>query len=271
MPKTYTRLTEDERYQIYEGVTEKRSHREIALLLNKHHSTVSREVVRNTGLRGYRPKQAQEKAKQRDENKPKYRKLTPDVESLIAKNIKNEWSPDQIKGRLKSQGLSMVCATTIYGFIQKNKALGGDLHKHLRHRKPYKRRTGSAEARGQIIGRISIDERPPIVDDRSRLGDWEADTVIGKGHKGVLVTLAERVSKKTLIAHVPSKHAEVVKDAIIRLLKSEKAYLHTITFDNGKEFAYHAKLKEALGADNYFAHPYCSWEREIGGYLWHKE
>jgi transposase, IS30 family len=108
MPKTYTRLTEDERYQIYEGVTEKRSHREIALLLNKHHSTVSREVVRNTGLRGYRPKQAQEKANRRDENKPKYRQLTHDVESLIAKNIKSEWSPDQIKGRLKSKGLAMV-------------------------------------------------------------------------------------------------------------------------------------------------------------------
>ena len=263
MPKTYTRLTEDERYQIYEGVTEKRSHREIALLLNKHHSTISREVVRNKGLRGYRPKQAQEKAKQRNEDKPKYKKLTPDVESLIAKNIKSEWSPDQIKGRLKSQGLPMVCATTMYGFIQQNKALGGDLYKHLRHRKTYKKRTGSAEARGQIIGRVSIDERPSIVDDKSRLGDWEADTVIGKGHKGVLVTLAERVSKKTLIAHVPSKHAEVVKDAIIRLLKPEKAYLHTITFDNGKEFAYHAKLKEALGADNYFAHPYCSWERGL--------
>ena len=258
MPKTYTRLTEDERYQIYEGVTEKRSHRKIAILINKHHSTVSNEVKRNTGLRGYRPKQAQEKTKLRDQNKSRFRKLTVDVQCLIAENIKHEWSPDQIKGRLRSEGLSMVCATTIYGFIQQDKASGGDLYKHLRHRKPYKRRTGSPEARGQIIGRISIDERPSIVDEKVRIGDWEADTVIGKGHKGVLVTLADRVSKKTLIAHVSSKHAEIVKDAIIKLLKSEKGHLHTITFDNGKEFAYHAKLKKALGADNYFAHPYCS-------------
>jgi IS30 family transposase len=263
MPKTYTRLTEDERYQIYEGVTEKRSHREIALLVNKHHSTVSREVDRNTGLRGYRPKQAQEKAYQRNQNKPRYIKLTADVQQLITENIMHEWSPDQIKGRLASKELAMVCATTIYGFIQQDKDSGGDLYKHLRHRKPYKRRTGSLEARGQIIGRISIDERPPIVDKKIRIGDWEADTVIGKGHKGVLVTLADRVSKKTLIAHVASKHAEVVTNAIIKLLKSEKAYLHTITFDNGKEFAYHAKLKKALGADNYFAHPYCSWERGL--------
>jgi IS30 family transposase len=263
MPKTYTRLTEDERYQIYEGVTEKRSHREISIQINKHHSTVSSEVKRNKGLRGYRPKQAQEKAELRDRTKPRYRKLTADVRRLITENITHEWSPDQIKGRLRSEGFSMVCATTIYGCIQQDKTLGGDLHKHLRHRKPYKKRTGSAEARGQIVGRISIDERPSIVDKKVRIGDWEADTVIGKGHKGVLVTLAERVSKKTLIAHVPSKHAEVVKEAIIKLLKSEKAHLHTITFDNGKEFAYHAKLKKALGADNYFAHPYCSWERGL--------
>lgn len=140
MPKTYTRLTEDERYQIYEGVTEKRSHREIAGLINKHHSRVSREVERNTGLRGYRPKQAQENARRRYQNKPRYRKLTAEVQLLIAKNMKHEWSPDQIQGRLRNEGLAMVCATTIYGFIQEDKASGGDLHKHLRHRKPYKRR-----------------------------------------------------------------------------------------------------------------------------------
>lgn len=263
MPKTYTRLTEDERYQIYEGVTEKRSHREIAELINKHHSTVSREVVRNTGLRGYRPRQAQENAQQRHQNKPRCIKLTPCVQLLIADNIRHEWSPDQIQGRLKREGLPIVCATTIYDFIKKDKAFGGDLYRHLRHKKPYKKRTGSPDARGQIIGRISIDERPSIVDDKIRLGDWEADTVIGKGHKGVLVTLAERVSKKTLIAQVPSKHAEVVKNAIIKLLEPEKEYLHTITFDNGKEFAYHAQIKEALSTDNYFAHPYQSWERGL--------
>lgn len=155
----------------------------------------------------------------------------------------------------------MVCATTIYGFTQKDKASGGELHRHLRHRKIYKKRTGSSETRGQIIGRISIDARPAIVDEKIRIGDWEADTVIGKGHKGVLVTLADRVSEKTLIADVPSKHAEGVTAAIIKLLLPEKEQLQTITFDNGKEFAYHAQIKKALGADNYFAHPYHSWER----------
>jgi hypothetical protein len=99
MPKTYTRLTEEERYQIYGGVTEKWSHREIAALIAKHHSTVSREVKRNTGLRSYRPKQAQE----RDQNKPRHRKLTSDVQSLIAENIKYEWSPDQVRADLEAR------------------------------------------------------------------------------------------------------------------------------------------------------------------------
>jgi IS30 family transposase len=263
MSKTYTRLTEDERYQIYEGVTEKRSHRQIATLINKHHSVVSKEVKRNTGLRGYRPKQAQAKAQQRYQNKPRHRKLTPDIQSLIAERIKLEWSPDQIQGRLRNEGYPMVCAATIYGYIQQDKASGGDLYTYLRHKKAYKKRTGSPDARGQIIGRVSIDERPSIVNEKVRIGDWEADTVIGKGHKGVLVTLADRVSKKTLIEQVPSKHAEVVKNAIIRLLEPEKKHLHTITFDNGKEFAYHAQIKQALGTDNYFAHPYHSWERGL--------
>ena len=263
MPKTYTRLTEEERYQIYEAATEKWSHREIATLIDRHHSTVSREVKRNTGLRGYRPKQAQEKTQERHQNRLRYRKLTPEVQSVITENIEHEWSPDQIQGRLRSEGLPIVCATTIYSFVQQDKASGGHLYQHLRHRKPYKKRTGSPDTRGQIIGRVSIDERPSIVDEKVRLGDWEADTVIGKGHKGVLVTLAERVSKKTLIAQVQSKHADVVKDAIIKLLGPEKEHLHTITFDNGKEFAYHAQIKKALGTDNYFAHPYHSWERGL--------
>lgn len=263
MSKTYARLTEDERYQIYEKVTERWSHREIASLINKHHSTISREVRRNTGLRGYRPKQAQEKARERQQSKPRAIKLTPAVQSLIRENIVHEWSPDQIRGRIRGQGHPMVCATTIYGFIRQDKATGGSLYLHLRHKKPYKKRTGSADTRGQIIGRVSIDERPAIVEEKVRIGDWEADTVIGKGHRGVLVTLAERVSKKTLIAQVASKHAEIVAAAIIGMLTSEKGHLHTITFDNGKEFAFHAKIKQALGVDNYFAHPYHSWERGL--------
>ncbi|MBL4799729.1 MAG: IS30 family transposase [Oleispira sp.] len=263
MPETYTHLTEEQRYQIYESLIEKLSHRKITQKISKHHSCVSREISRNQGLKGYRPRQAQSFAEQRKEEKPKYIKLTLKVQAVIKKNIGKEWSPEQIQGRLISEGHEMVCATTIYHYIRQDKTSDGELYKSLRHKKSYKKRIDSKDKRGQIIGRISIDERPAIVDRKKRLCDWKAETVIGKEHKGVLVTLAERCSRKTLIAHVKSKHAEIVSDAIIRLLKGEKENLHTITFDNGKEFAYHAKIKNALACDNYVAHPYCSWERGL--------
>lgn len=263
MPQTYTRLTEDERYQIYEDKFMGLSHRQIAKKLNRHHSTIYREIARNKGLRGYRPRQAHQFSQQRHLLKPKHIKMTAEIRRLVSKCIKKDWSPEQIQGRLRQEGYPMVCYSTIYRFIQDDKASGGQLYKHLRHPRPYKKRTGKPEGRGQIIGRISIDERPDIVDQKVRLGDWEADTVIGKGHKGVLVTLSERVSKKTLIARVQSKHAAGVTAAIVGLLKPEKSNLHTITFDNGKEFAYHKQISKALDIDGYFAHPYHSWERGL--------
>lgn len=158
--------------------------------------------------------------------------------------------------------LDAVCPGTIYDFIKQDKVAGGELYKNLRHKK-YKKRTGSPDARGQICNRISIEERPVIVDEKARLGDWEADTVIGKGQKGVLVTLSERVSKLNLIAHVRTKHAHVVTEAIITMLKPYREELHTITFDNGKEFTYHEQIAEALNVKTYFARPYQSWERGL--------
>ena len=263
MQSTYARLTEDERYQIYEDKVKGLSHRKIAKNLNRHHSTISREIKRNAGLRNYRPRQAHQFSQQRHMQKHKHVKMTAEVKNIISTHIKKDWSPEQIQGRLRQEGHAVVCPSTIYRFIKADKAAGGQLYKHLRHPKPYKKRTGKPEARGQIIGRKSIEERPTIVDEKTRLGDWEADTVIGKGHKGVLVTLAERVSKRTLIAKVKSKHADVVTAAIIRLLKPEKDQLHTITYDNGKEFAYHSQISDALGIEGYFAHPYHSWERGL--------
>jgi IS30 family transposase len=121
MSERYTRLTEEERYQIYEGVTEKRSHRKIATLINKHHSKVSKEIKRNTGLRDYRPKQAQERAQQRHRNKPRHIKLTADVKALITENIKHEWSPEQIQGTLSMRSLM----STLMLFQDLNKKVWG--------------------------------------------------------------------------------------------------------------------------------------------------
>jgi IS30 family transposase len=262
MRKPYTHLTQQERYQIYAYKKAGFGHQYIADELGRHVSTIKREVKRNKGQRGYRPLQAHELAQQRHQEKPKDIKMTDAMKAVICEGLEQQWSPEQIQGRMLAEGEDSVCPTTIYEFIAQDKAEGGELYKNLRHKR-YRKRTGKPDARGQIRERTSIDERPEIVDKKERIGDWEADTVIGKGHKGVLVTLTERCSKLNLIAHVSSKHADVVTQAMITLLSPYRSTLKTITFDNGKEFAFHTKLRAEFGVETYFAHPYHSWERGL--------
>ncbi len=262
MTKHYKHLTLEERYQIAAYLKVGFSKLMIAESLHRHISTIKRELKNNIGLRGYRPIQAHRLAQNRHKTKPKAIKMTIELYSQLSELIQEQWSPDQVQGRMSLKGYDTVCMATIYSFIQYDKSTGGDLYKQLRH-KSYKRRTASPDNRGKIKNTISIEERPEIVAAKTRLGDWEADTVIGKGHKGVLVTLTERYSKLNLIAHVRTKHAELVTEAIIAMLGPYKKELETITFDNGKEFAYHEIIKEKLAVDTYFAHPYCSWERGL--------
>jgi IS30 family transposase len=148
----------------------------------------------------------------------------------------------------------------IYQYVLADKKSGGTLYQHLRHsNKKRKKRYGSHDRRGQLKNRISIDERPKIVDKKTRIGDWEIDTVIGKNHKGALVTIVDRVSKVTVIEKVATKHADGVTDATIKGLLPY--IVHTITGDNGKEFAGHEWIAKALDTNFYFAHPYSSWQR----------
>ena len=157
-----------------------------------------------------------------------------------------------------------ISTETIYQYIYTDKRHGGELHRHLRCQKSRRKRYGSGhERRGMLKNRISIEARPPVVAERSRMGDWEGDTIIGKHHKGGLVTLAERKSRYTLAGHIRSKHAKGVRAAITRLLKPHKDKCHTLTLDNGKEFAEHETIAAVLEMDVFFANPYCSWEREL--------
>lgn len=258
---SYTQLTREERYQIY--VLRQAGHKqcEIAVLLNRDKSTISRELRRNRGLRGYRPGQAHTKAIARrvEQTRPRFSSpLWPVVERLI----RQDWSPEQISGRLEMEHDSTISHETIYQYIYSDKAAGGDLHGHLRCRKKRRKRYGSGrDRRGVIPNRTSIDDRPAIVSDRLRIGDWEADTVIGMGHQGALVTMVERRSLYTVLGAVPRKQAGSVAEAMASLLAPLKDMVLTVTVDNGKEFAAHENISEALGADVYFAHPYSSWER----------
>nr|WP_221896096.1 IS30 family transposase [Bathymodiolus japonicus methanotrophic gill symbiont] len=161
-----------------------------------------------------------------------------------------------------SEGIISLHHETIYQHILADKKAGGELYKHLRHQnKTYRKRYGSAHNRTGIPNRVDIDERPEEVNNRKRIGDWEADTIIGKNHKGAIVTLDERVSKLRLTFPLAGKKAQYVLDATILMLDPIKSFVKTITFDNGKEFTLHEKIAEALGCDTYFATPYSSWER----------
>jgi transposase, IS30 family len=261
--KNYHQLTQGLRYQIEILKKAGKNQKDIAGLVNVSASTICRELQRNTGKRGYRTKQAQLKAETRRRQAVKPLKMTKAVIALIEAKLKANWSPEQVSGWLKHEQGIAISHERIYQHIWTDKLMGGTLYQHLRHSGKKRKQYGSKDKRGQIRNRISIDDRPVIVSEKTRLGDWEIDTVIGKNHQGALVTIVDRVSKFTLIKKVASKHADVVTEATITLLQPYLEKTLTITADNGKEFAGHESIKAALDADIYFAHPYSSWERGL--------
>jgi IS30 family transposase len=262
--RNYKQLSQAQRYQIEILNKAGKNQKEIAELLGVSPATICRELKRNKGKKGYRPRQAQIKAVKRRREAAKALKMTGEVILVIEEKICLDWSPEQVSGWLKiNQGI-FISHERIYQHIWEDKRHGGTLYTHLRQsNKKRKKQYGSKDKRGQIRNRISIDERPAIVAEKTRIGDWEIDTVIGQNHQGALVTIVDRVSKFTLIKKVDSKHAEVVTEATISLLLPYLDKTLTITADNGKEFAGHETMKEQLNADVYFAHPYHSWERGL--------
>jgi IS30 family transposase len=183
----------------------------------------------------------------------------------IEAKLCEEHSPEQIAGAMKTDPTCpgpSVSHETIYKHIYANKAAGGDIYTHLRHRhKKRKPRRDQPGRRGQIKKRIGIEERPAVVETRERIGDWEADLVCGARTTGYLVTLVERKSRYTRIGLTKGKTADEVTSEIVRLLADE--VVETITFDNGKEFAGHETIAERLGCKCYFADPYSSWHRGL--------
>lgn len=260
----YRQLTENERYQIYSlkkaGLTQK----QIAVELERDPATISRELKRNRGLKGYRPAQAQRLSDNRRATAAKSIKVTDEVWGWIEQLIRQELSPQQVVDYLKVHKKLSLHHETLYQLIYADKAAGGDLYKHLRVvSKPYRKRYGSYDRRGKIKNRVDIDERPAVVAQRKRIGDWEGDTIMGKGRQSALLTLVERKTLYTVIIRLTGKHADLLAQAAIAGMSALKDRVETITFDNGLEFAEHEKIANALGADVYFAHPYASWERGI--------
>ncbi|MCP4569244.1 MAG: IS30 family transposase [FCB group bacterium] len=263
MKHKYSQLTSGERNQFYALRKAKISMTEIARQLNRSRNTLYKELARNTGKRGYRPRQAQKFADQRRVEKVQSSKMNPQVIAYVEGKLRLEWSPEQIANFMKTDAKAPtigVSHETIYRHVWKDKQTGGILFLHLRqNQKKRRKRRGSKDSRGIIRNRVDIEQRPAVVAKRSRIGDWEADLVCGARASGYLVTLLERVSRRVLIGYTKTKFADQVTAEILRLL--ENAVVKTITFDNGKEFAGHEQIAAKLKCKCFFAKPYHSWER----------
>jgi IS30 family transposase len=255
----YTQLTQGQRYQISALLKMGHKQTEISTVIGKHKSTISRELGRNCGLRGYRPKQAHHKALCR-RNHSHYR-ILPETWDQIETKLRLDWSPEQVSGWLNRYHAIHVSHEWIYQHILMDKQVGGELYRHLRCQKKRRKRYGSYDRRGKLPNRVSIEERPVIVEQRQRIGDWEVDTIIGKGHHQAIVTLIERKSRFALLRKVEQRTAVQVRNALIDLLQPVADRLHTITADNGKEFAEHERVAHELHVDFFFAHPNAAWER----------
>lgn len=260
---SYTQLTQAERYHISQGLKRGDEIQTIADSLGRHRTSISREIARNTGKKGYRHKQAQRVASNRATTKVKPTKLTADLIATISNLIQQDYSPEQVVGKLMRKSNISIHHETVYRLILKDKEEGGTLYTHLRIvTKKYRRRYGTKQRRGsKIINRTSISQRPAIVEERSRIGDWEGDTIIGKDRKSAMLTLVERKTRLVKIIKIKGKNATILADKMIEAMTPLSSIIHTITFDNGLEFAAHECIAKALNADIFFAHPYSSWER----------
>jgi len=238
----------------------------IAAQIGSSQSAVSRELRRNASPGGYGGGAAHEAAAmRRSAASRRPRKMTPQLVALIETKLRRqEWSPQQISSWLELTQQPHVSHERIYQHIWADKAAGGTLFRQLRRTgKSYNKRGGKTTGRGIIPGRIDIDQRPAIVEQRIRIGDWEADTITGTGRKGAILSLVERTSRYTLLYKLKAAQAEPTTRAIIAKLRPHRCRVHTITADNGKEFALHAQVTRQLGAGFYFAKPYHAWERGL--------
>jgi len=255
----YRQLTPEQRYQIWLGLKMRMRRSEIAREIGVHRSTVTRELRRNeSGRWKYNPSRAERFARERHQRKRKHR-IDRQTWTRVERLLKIEWSPEQISKRLKLEGLPSVSHETIYLHVYQNKRDGGDLYTHFRRRHRYRKRIHKYCKRGFRDPRRPIAERPEIVETRSRLGDWEADTIVGR--RQAILSLVERSSRFCLLQKVPDRSAESVAEAFCQKLLPIKDRVLTITSDNGSEFARHKKIALNLNANFFFADPYSSWQR----------
>lgn len=257
-------INQEQRYTISAMLKLGNSLKNIGLALSKDKSVISREIRRNQDPKSgqYRGDQAQHFRDRRQRERHRAIRFTPLIVQYVDDRLKEDLSPEQIAGEARLKGVDCVSYETIYEYVWENKKQGGTLHTHLRNKgRKYRKRGAAKDTRGILRNRRDISHRPDIVDEKKRIGDFEIDTIVGKNHKGAMVTTNDRVSGLVKIRKVSSREATNVLKATVEALYEYKDILHTITADNGKEFAAHQTISQVLDVDFYFARPYHSWER----------
>lgn len=259
MPEEIRHLRTEDRKIIARMKKAKKSQNEIAMTIGFSQGTISKEISRNSGKRGYRPKQAQAKAHERKITKrARSSVVTAELAEQIIVRLEAKHSPEQISGALARTG-QHISTSALYHHIGLDKKSGGHLYLNLRinGRRRYRRRNKAS--RVKIPNRRDISERPGVVERRTRHGDWEADLIEGCRGSGYILSLYERKSRYAKLIKLKSKTSAETSRAIIKALTIYR--VETITYDNGLEFARHQEVSAALGSEGYFCKPYSSWEK----------
>ncbi len=268
MPEGQRHLTHTGRCQIHALRESGISDAAIARQPGRDRTTVWREVRRNSGKRACRHAQAQRRAETRRRSASSVpSRMTPELWRMVEERLVRGWSPEQVAGRLRLEGHPVAGRQWTCRHVHADRRAGGGLWRHLRRRGKRPNRRGGAHAgRGHIPGRVDIPERPAVVEAKARVGDREADTIVGAGHSGAVVSLVDRARRYTLLRRVDRKTAAAVGAAMTGLPGPHRDAVHTVTADSGREFADHARVAGALGARFFFARPYHSWERGPTGH-----
>ena len=261
---TYHQITSEERYILAALRKQGFNQSEIARDLGRHRSTICRELKRNSASFDgcYRPSKAIERTAGRRSRSRRNQRFTRENLQHVESLLRQRWSPEQISGRLRAQGALLISHETIYRHVWRDRYLGGSLHTYLRGaRKQRRKRYGAYDSRGRLAGKRHISERPAAAEQRSEIGHWEIDTVIGKGSRHCLVSVVERKTGYVLIGKLKARTKEHTNRRTRRLMRRHPQRFKTITADNGTEFHDYAVLERATGTTFYFATPHHSWER----------
>ena len=260
--KPYRQLTSEERYALQALRKQGCGWAEIGRVLGRHRSTISRELRRNRRSDGgYDPRTADQRARMRRSRSRRNQRITTEDWARVLECLTEQWSPEQIAGRLTLKGRLRISHETIYRYLWRNKRRGGTHYKHLRQAgKKRRKRYGAYDSRGRLAGKRHISERPASVETRMHIGHWEIDTVLGSG-RPCIVTLVERSTGYLMIGKLPNRTVAALNQAVLRLINAAPLPVETITADNGTEFHGYKALEEATGVRFYFATPHHSWER----------